>query len=74
MNKINKCFEYLGCPKMDCAMYKNDDDKYCWDVEETLCNHQGIELVRKRTDGNKAEACARSNCLYYRYAKKGHLV
>jgi hypothetical protein len=65
---MEACFEYLGCKKQDCPMFKQKNNKKCWEVEETLCNHHGIELVRKESVGNKENACLKSGCIYYKAA------
>jgi len=56
---MEKCYEYLGCDKHDCIMYGKSDTK-CWEVEGTLCNHPGIELMKKA----KIDKCA--YCIYYK--------
>jgi len=69
---MEACYEYLGCDKQDCVMHGRKDGKRCWEVEETLCNHAGIELWKERLAGEKKEvACARSSCIYYRAAQSG---
>lgn len=66
---MEPCYEYLGCPNRDCVMNRVGKTERCWLVEGTMCNHHGIELVRQMTDNNKEAACARSSCIYYKYAK-----
>ena len=64
------CYEYLGCDKQDCVMRKIDD-KHCWEVDGTLCNHLGIELtIGKFANRPKEEACAHSYSIYYKAAKE----
>jgi hypothetical protein len=60
------CYEYLGCGSKDCIMYGQKDKKHCWEVEGTLCNHYGIQLVRNNNVGMKKDACYRSGCIYYK--------
>ena len=60
---MEKCYEYLGCDKYDCVMHGSSDDIECWEVEGTLCNHQGLELI-KNIDKEK---CA--YCIYYEASK-----
>jgi len=47
-------------------MYKIEDNKNCWEVEGTLCNHHGIEIMWGKT-GNKIDACV--HCIYYKAVK-----
>lgn len=63
------CYEYLGCDKTNCVMYGRKD-KQCWEVEGTLCNHKGIELLKSKLKATKKEIiCARSGCIYYKAMK-----
>ena len=56
---MEKCYEFLGWSKTDCVMYGNKDEIACWDVEGTLCNHEGLEMmVKKGKDKCKY-------CIYY---------
>ena len=72
---MEKCYEYLGCSKKDCIMFKKQDNKYCWDVGGTLSNYDGIEIMRKRMGNKKkVEACASSGCIYFQTAKNRDLV
>ncbi len=64
------CYEYLGCSKTDCIMHGRKDGVPCWEVENTLCNHHGIELVRRKTEGRKEDACRRAGCIYYKVARR----
>ncbi len=66
---MEACYEYLGCNKEECIMHRRKDNKPCWEVEGTLCNHQGIQLMRDKLDGKKEDACIRSGCIYYKAAK-----
>ena len=56
---MEKCYEYLGCDKYDCVMYGKSDVN-CWEVEGTLCNHPGMELMEKA----KINKCV--YCVYYK--------
>jgi len=47
-------------------MRKEKDNKKCWEVESTLCNHPGVELLRANSSGSKKEACIRLGCIYYK--------
>ena len=72
---MEACYEYLGCGKQDCIMFGRKDNKRCWEVEGTLCNYEGIQIVREKLVGKtKEEACALSNCIYYEAAKKRRLT
>ncbi len=71
---MEKCYEYLGCSKVDCIMHRRKDNKYCWEVEETLCNSHSIEIARKKVRGKKADACFRSGCIYFNAAKKRYVL
>ncbi len=57
---MQKCYEYLSCRQKDCVMYEREDSINCWEVEETLCSHPGMEALR-RHGKNK---CA--YCMYYK--------
>ncbi len=73
---MEACYEYLGCPQKDCIMYGRNDKKHCWEVEQTLCNHKSIEIMKKKYPGRpKKEICTISGCIYYAFAKKnGHNI
>ncbi len=58
---MEKCYEYFNCTKTDCPMYGRKDVN-CWEIEETLCSHPALELIRKRI-GIKIEACEK--CIYF---------
>lgn len=67
---METCHEYLGCNNRDCKMYGRKDNKRCWEVEGTLCNHHGIEIAMEKLTGKKKEeACALASCIYYKAAK-----
>ncbi len=65
---MEACYEYLGCDKQECIMHGQKGNNNCWEVDGTLCNHEGIEIVRSKHGGQKENACARSNCIYYKAA------
>ena len=72
---MEACYEYLGCDMQDCIMHGRKDNKRCWEVEGTLCNHPGIQIIREKLAGkNKEDACARSACIYYKAAKDSGIV
>jgi len=43
-------------------MYGKTDDTKCWGVDGTLCNHPGMELMKKMDEYK----CA--YCIYYKAA------
>lgn len=51
-------------------MHQSAKDEKCWEVEGTLCNHIGIEIMRGKIKGTKEDACIRADCIYYKYAKR----
>ena len=66
---MEACFEYLGCDKRDCIQHGRRDNKRCREVDGTLCNHQGIDAIQRKTDGPKEMACVRAGCIYHKAAK-----
>lgn len=66
---MEACHDYLGCKAYDCIMFGRKDNKRCWEVEVTSCNHHGIQLVREKLAGTKVDACIHSGCIYYKAAK-----
>jgi len=66
---METCYEYLGCGNKDCIMFQRKDNRPCWEIEDTLCNHKGIQIMREKLAGIKEVACARSCCVYYKAAK-----
>ena len=66
---MEACYEYLGCREKDCPMYGQKGNKHCWEVEGTLCNHIGIQLVSEDSTGTKEDACANLHCIYYEAAR-----
>ena len=68
---MEACYEYLGCRKVNCTIYGKNDNRHCWEVENTLCNHIGIQITREWLSGIKKEiACIESECIYYKVTKK----
>ncbi len=59
---MEKCYEYLGCDKYSCTMRNKDDDVNCWELEDTLCHHPNMELMKDLGKG-KCEYC-----IYYKFA------
>jgi len=71
---MEKCYEYLGCRKYNCIRHGIKDNRQCWEVEGTMCNSHSFELIRKRINGPKKEACLRSSCIYFKAAKSRGFV
>jgi len=63
---MEACYDYLGCDKQDCIMRGRKDNKTCWEVEGTLCNHDGIQVMMDKLGGKKENTCARIGCIYYK--------
>lgn len=66
---MEKCYEYLACAKHDCIMRQRHDNTPCWQVENTLCSHEGVEVMKEKLGGKKEDACAYVGCIYYKFAK-----
>jgi hypothetical protein len=64
---VEKCYEYFGCNMEDCKMFKLDDDRFCWEVEGTLCSSHGIEVLQSHSK-IKLDTCM--HCLYYKNANR----
>lgn len=71
---MEPCYEYLACDEKDCIMHGRKDTKRCWEVEGTLCNHSGIQIMRDKLAGKKEYVCSRSGCIYYKAAKERNIV
>ena len=71
---MEACFEYLGCDERECIMHARKDGPRCWEVEGTLCNHVGIQLVRDFLTAKKKEDACAFSCIYYQAAKSRSLV
>jgi hypothetical protein len=71
---MEPCYVYLGCGEKDCPMHGRKDTKRCWEVEGTLCNHHGIQIIRDKLAGKKENACNRSGCIYFKTAKDRGIV
>lgn len=67
---MEACYEYLACKEMNCKMRGRQDNKRCWETEDTLCNYAGVQLVRKIfSELTHEQQCAKSGCIYYKAAK-----
>jgi len=66
---VEQCYEFLGCRQKNCIIQQQKNDKPCWEVEGTLCNYNGREILREKLACTKEEACNRSECIYYKAAK-----
>ena len=71
---MEKCYVYFGCSSEDCPMYQRKDTKYCWEVENTLCENMGIQLVTVKLTGTKKDSCVTSGCIYYLAAQDRGIV
>jgi hypothetical protein len=71
---MEPCYEYLACDKKDCIMHGRKETKHCWEVEGTLYNHSGIQIVRDKLAGKKKDACNHSGCIFYKVAKDRGIV
>ncbi len=60
---MEKCYEYFCCMQEDCPAYKAPDNIDCWELEGTLCNSHGIEMIASKL-GGKEYAC--EYCIYFR--------
>jgi len=63
---METCYEYFSCHQKNCLMRKEMASKKCWEVENTLCNHPSIQLIRDITSGPKKNACISLGCIYYK--------
>lgn len=66
---MEECYKYLGCQENDCIMFKTKEKVYCWEIDGTLCNHKGIELIRKKLKKTKVDTCIKSACIYFKAAR-----
>ena len=63
---MEKCYEYFACSKTDCIMFKENNQKYCWDCEGTLCNHDKATI--SYFDRLNIDKC--KLCLYYKHIER----
>ena len=66
---MEACYEHLGYDETDCIMHGGKDTKRCWEIEGTLCNYHGIQIVRDKLAGEKEDSCVRCACIYYKAAR-----
>ncbi len=66
---MEKCYEYFEGNQQDCIMRELVGDKFCWEVEGTLCVDHDREYLEEITDCTKEEACDSSCCTYYKEFK-----
>ena len=60
-----KCYEFFGCKKQDGIMFKEGEERNCWEVEATLTNC--TDLSEKPINWkDKIVFC--KNCLFYQLA------
>jgi hypothetical protein len=53
-------------------MFNYSGEIQCWETENTLCNHPGLEIIKNARGGKKIEAC--KTCIYYKAMKKNSVV
>ena len=63
---METCYEYLGCNQKNCICYQLGMRIPCWKVENTLCHHDGIQVLRNKSNGSKKDVCCRKGCIYYK--------
>ena len=59
---MEKCYEYFGCRKTECPMYRRKDVN-CWELEETLCFGDNNEFIKSKLFGTGKKKC--DICIYY---------
>ena len=62
-----KCHDFLECDKQGCIMFKEGEERNCWDVEPdlTLCSDMFEKSVKLK---DKIIFC--KNCLFYEHVNK----
>ena len=59
---MEKCYEYFACSKSDCVMFSEKSGKPCWEVPNTLCSHDLVDMkMYKKLGLNKC-----NSCMYYK--------
>lgn len=59
---MEKCYEYFGCTKLNCVCFTDTQSKKCWEIPNTLCNHEPmVEIVLEKRGLSKCTVC-----LYYK--------
>ena len=58
---MEKCYEYFGCKKTECIVYKNLSDKPCWETEGTLCFFEPIQVIDDTNEKAKCDFCLYRN-------------
>ena len=62
-----KCHEFFDCKKKECRMFKEDEERNCWDIEPTSTSCTNM-LPDSATKENKIFHC--HNCTYYLHAHR----
>ena len=62
-----KCHEFLECNELECAMFKDGEQRNCWEVEPVLtpCFYRMTGSIKPE---KKVIFCR--NCFYYKYMYK----
>lgn len=50
------CYEYFSCKQKDCKMFNKKGDAKCWEIEGTMCNIDGADVI-KNLGVNKCDVC-----------------
>jgi len=61
---MEACYEYLGCKKTECVMFKMPPGTKCWEVEGTLCSNDCLEAVERGAFATDKRKC--KYCIYYK--------
>ena len=69
-----KCYEFLECQEFDCAMFKEGEQRNCWEVDPALtsCVNRMVDEIKLE---RKIIFCR--SCFYYKHmhsAKSSMLV
>ena len=68
---MEACHEYFNCIETDCKMFGGHAQKNCWEIEGTLCSHEGVRMARKVfSELTHEEICVKTGCIYHRVAHK----
>lgn len=61
-----KCYEFFGCERKDCSIFKKGGEQECWEVKraEKADGEPALHL------GRNAKLVCCEKCLYYEYKNK----
>ena len=64
---VIECHEFFECEKKECAMFNEDEERNCWEIEptSTSCTNILPESVQMK---NKIFHC--HNCNYYKHVHR----